>query len=343
MNIDNIEQIVEKTIKEIGSINDVLILRRLEIKYLGRNGLLTKILRNLSKYHISIRKKKGAIANKAKKILSNEINKKMAILKKSDTISKIENETIDCSSVFYFPFLEGSFHPIMNAMYNIVSIFQGLGFFVADGPEMETDWYNFEALNIPKNHSVRDIQDTFYIQGTEKLLRTHTSPVQIHIMENQNPPIKVIVPGRVYRNEHSDSTHSPIFHQIEGLVVEENVNFTDLKFILKKFIDIFFDKSLEIRFRPSYFQFTEPSAEVDIKCFYCNKNSYCKICKNSGWIEILGCGMVHPNVFKSVNYDYEKYNGYAFGIGIERILMIKHRINDIRLFYENNLGFLKQF
>jgi phenylalanyl-tRNA synthetase alpha chain len=225
---------------------------------------------------------------------------------------------------------------------SISDVFKSLGFSVAEGPEIETDWYNFEALNIPKDHPARDTQDTFYLEALNNLLRTHTSPGQIHVMEKQQPPVKVIVPGRVYRNEASDASHSSTFHQIEGLAVAENITFADLKNVLTQFVHKFFGNDLDIRFRPSYFQFTEPSAEVDMQCFFC-KGKGCRVCKNSGWIETLGCGMVHPNVLKAVKYDAEKYSGYAFGIGVERVAMLKYGIDDIRLFYENDLRFLKQF
>ena len=255
----------------------------------------------------------------------------------------MQREKLDSSSIFYFPFSKGNFHPIVQTIQDMILTFKSLGFSVAEGPEIETDWYNFEALNIPKSHPAKDIQDTFYLDGMRNLLlRTHTSPGQIRVMEKQKPPIKVVVPGRVYRNESSDASHSSTFHQIEGLRVDKNVTFLDLKIILTKFIHNFFCYELNVRFRPSYFQFTEPSAEVDVQCLFCMGRG-CKVCKNSGWIEMLGCGMVHPNVLRSVNYDSELYTGYAFGIGVERITMLKYKIDDIRLFYENDLRFLKQF
>ncbi len=204
------------------------------------------------------------------------------------------------------------------------------------------NWYNFEALNIPADHPARDSQDTFYIEGSDKLLRTHTSPVQVHVMEKQKPPVKVIIPGRVYRNEATDATHLATFHQVEGLAVDENITFGDLKGTLTTFLQKMFGSDLKVRFRPSHFQFTEPSAEVDVQCFMC-KGKGCRICKGTGWIEMMGCGMVHPNVFKAVKYDAEKYTGFAFGMGIERLTMLKKGLDDVRLLYENNLQFLEQF
>ncbi|MDR1784594.1 MAG: phenylalanine--tRNA ligase subunit alpha [Endomicrobium sp.] len=340
--MDNIRLIVNEVVKKIKN-SDNEMLESVRSEYFGKNGILTKILKSLSHYSIEDRKKIGFETNKAKAILESEIEKRKEDLKKALIVQKMEKEKLNCSSIFYFPFSKGSFHPIVQTMQDIVLAFKSLGFSVAEGPEIETDWYNFEALNIPKSHPVKDVQDTFYLDGMRSLLRTHTSPGQVRVMEKQDPPIKVIVPGRVYRNEASDASHSSTFHQIEGLRVDKNVTFLDLKVILTKFIHKFFCcGELDIRFRPSHFQFTEPSAEVDIQCFSC-KGRGCKICKNSGWIEMLGCGMVHPNVLKCVNYDSELYTGYAFGIGVERIAMLRYKVDDIRLFYENDLRFLKQF
>jgi len=234
----------------------------------------------------------------------------------------------------------GTLHPITQVMEEIKSIFLGLGFQVEEGPEIETDYYNFEALNIPKDHPARDMQDTFYVEG-EAVLRTHTSPVQIHVMEDREPPLRIIAPGKVYRCD-SDVSHTPMFHQIEGLMVDENVSFSHLKGIMNIFLQEVFGKNTKVRFRPSFFPFTCPSAEVDIQCVICSGKG-CRVCSQTGWVEILGAGMVDPAVFKFVNYDAEKWSGFAFGLGIERISMLKYGINDIRLFFENDLRFLKQF
>jgi phenylalanyl-tRNA synthetase alpha chain len=339
--MDDIKQIIDRALEKIKNA-DFAALEYINIRYLGKNGMLTQILKSLSQYSIEDKKIIGSEANRAKGIIVNEIEKRKKSLKKVLLDEKMHKEKLDYSPSFYFPFSKGSFHPVVQTIKNISSVFKLLGFSVVEGPEIETDWYNFEALNIPESHPSRDTQDTFYIEGMKNLLRTHTSPVQIHVMEKQNPPVKVIVPGRVYRNEASDASHSSTFHQIEGFEVDENISFVDLKAVLINFIHKFFDSELSVRFRPSHFQFTEPSAEVDIQCFFC-KGGGCRICKNSGWIETLGCGMVHPDVLKAVNYDSEKYTGYAFGMGVERITMLKYGIDDIRLLYENDLRFLKQF
>lgn len=340
--MNNIEAIIEEATLQIKAA-DLKAIESIKVKYLGKSGALTQILKSLSNYSDEDKKRVGQEANKAKNIIETKIELRKEVLKKETLEEKMQKEKLDYSSKFYFPFSKGSFHPIMQTIQGISSVFKSLGFSIAQGPEIETEWYNFEALNIPQSHPARDVQDTFYLDGMKELLRTHTSPGQIHVMEKQKPPVRVIVPGKVYRNEASDATHSSTFHQVEGLAVDEDITFVDLKAVLSDFIHDFFGAAdIGIRFRPSYFQFTEPSAEVDMQCIFC-KGKGCRICKNSGWIELLGCGMVHPNVLKAVNYDSEKYTGYAFGIGVERITMFKYGIDDIRLFYENDLRFLKQF
>jgi len=339
--MQNIEQITNEALAKINS-SDASSLDAVRLEYLGKNGILTQVLKSLSQYSIEEKKIIGAQANKAKIAVEEAIENRRAALKKSEIDEKMAKEKNDPSSIFYFPFSKGSLHPVLQTIDAISNVFKSLGFAVAEGPEIETDWYNFEALNIPKDHPARDTQDTFYLEGIPNLLRTHTSPGQIHVMEKQKPPVKVIVPGKVYRNEASDASHSSTFHQIEGLAVDENITFADLKNVLSSFVDKFFGRGLQIRFRPSHFQFTEPSAEVDMQCFFC-RGKGCRVCKGSGWIETLGCGMVHPNVLKAVKYDPEKYSGYAFGLGVERITMLKYGIDDIRLLYENDLRFLRQF
>ncbi|MCL2485046.1 MAG: phenylalanine--tRNA ligase subunit alpha [Endomicrobia bacterium] len=339
--MNNIEQIISDALQKINN-SDMPGLEVLKTEYFGKTGVITQILKSLSAYSVEEKKKIGAEANKAKTAIESAIEQKKELLKKAAIDEKMAKEKTDFSQAFYFPFSKGSFHPVLKTIEDISSVFKSLGFVVAEGPEIETDWYNFEALNIPSDHPARDTQDTFYLEGMKNLLRTHTSPGQIHVMEKQKPPVKVIVPGRVYRNEASDASHSSTFHQIEGLAVDENITFADLKSVLTKFVHKFFGSGLDIRFRPSHFQFTEPSAEMDMQCFFC-KGKGCRVCKNSGWIETLGCGMVHPNVLKAVNCDPEKYTGFAFGMGVERITMLKYGIDDIRLFYENDLRFLKQF
>lgn len=339
--MNNIEQIINEAIEKIRNA-DIVLLENLKVDYLGKSGVLTQILKSLPKYSVEDKRKIGLQANKAKDIIESEIENRKIFLKKVLLDEKMQKEKLDYSQSFYFPFPNGSFHPIVQTMQDIIAIFKSLGFSVAEGSEIETDWYNFGALNIPENHPARDTQDTFYLDDMKSLLRTHTSPGQIHTMEKHQPPLKVIIPGRVYRNEASDASHSATFHQVEGLAVDEDITFVDLKTVLTNFMHKFFESELDIRFRPSHFQFTEPSAEIDMQCMLC-RGKGCRVCKNLGWIEILGCGMVHPNVLKSVKYDADKYTGYAFGMGVERIAMLKYAIDDIRLFYENDLRFLKQF
>jgi len=337
----DIGRIINEALEKIKNA-DVAVLENIKTEYLGKNGVLTQILKSLSSRSIEDKKRIGSEANNAKSVIEVEIESKKENLKKALLDEKMREEKLDCSKSFYFPFSKGSFHPIIQTIQDINVVFKSLGFAVAEGPEIETEWYNFEALNIPESHPARDTQDTFYLEGMKALLRTHTSPGQIHVMEKHKPPIRVIVPGKVYRNEASDATHFSTFHQVEGLVVDENVTFADLKAVVSDFIRKFFGSDIGMRFRPSHFQFTEPSAEVDMQCVFC-KGKGCRLCKSSGWIEVLGCGMVHPNVLKSVRYDCEKYTGYAFGLGVERITMFKRGIDDIRLLYENDLRFLKQF
>jgi len=281
----------------------------------------------------------GKLVNEIKNHIEQHINTKEDEINDKERRKILEEEKIDVTLPPRGASI-GTLHPITQVMNEIVEIFERMGFEVAEGPEIETDFYNFEALNIPKNHPARDMQDTFYISD-DLVLRTHTSPVQIRVMEKQNPPIQIIAPGKVYRCD-SDVSHTPMFHQVEGLLVNETVTFADLKGILTEFCRIIFGEDTKVRFRPSFFPFTEPSAEVDIGCVICD-SSGCRVCKDTGWLEILGCGMVDPEVFKSVNYDTSRYRGFAFGMGVERISMLKFGINDIRLFFENDLRFLKQF
>ncbi|MDR2526517.1 MAG: phenylalanine--tRNA ligase subunit alpha [Rickettsiales bacterium] len=340
--MNNIENIIKEALEKISKIENGDAIDALKTSYLGKNGVITQLLKSLSQYAAEEKKTIGALANKAKNIIETEINKRKEVIVKNSIDQQMKSEKTDFSPSLSFNFTKGHFHPIYQTIESISSIFKSLGFEVIEGPEIETDWYNFEALNHPPDHPARDIQDTFYLEGMTNLLRTHTSPGQIRVMGNNSPPIKVIVPGRVYRNEASDSSHSSTFHQIEGLAVDENVTFVDLKKTLSFYAKNFFGANLKTRFRPSYFPFTEPSAEMDVQCFFC-KSKGCSLCKWTGWIEVLGCGMVHPNVFKSVQYDSDVYTGYAFGIGVERMAMLKYGIDDIRLFYQNDLRFLKQF
>jgi phenylalanyl-tRNA synthetase alpha chain len=293
-------------------------------------------LRNISSLPLEIRPEAGKKTNETKKALEALFNK---ALKQFETASYEVPDGIDVSLPGRAVH-QGSLHPITQITHQICKIFIRLGFDVAEGPEVETDYYNFEALNIPKNHPARDMQDTFYI-SKNVVLRTHTSPTQPRIMEKQKPPVRIIAPGKVYRCD-SDLTHTPMFHQVEGLLVDENVSFGDLKGILTTFVHQMFDEETSLRFRPSFFPFTEPSAEVDIRCVMC-KGKGCRVCSNTGWLEVLGAGMVHPAVFENVGYNTTRYTGFAFGMGVERIAMLKYGIDDIRKYFENDLRFLRQF
>jgi len=318
---------------------DETALQDIRVRFLGKKGELTAIMKGMGALSAEERPVVGAVANRVKDDISEAFEQRLAIVKQQAIAQKLANEKIDVTLPGRRG-LAGSKHPVTLVTEELIEIFSSLGFCVAEGPEVEQDFYNFEALNIPKDHPARDMQDTFYIND-EVVLRTHTSPVQIRSMLKQAPPVRVIAPGTVYRRD-SDITHSPMFHQIEGFMVDENITFGDLKGILTTFIQECFGKSVGVRFRPSFFPFTEPSAEVDIQCVICGGKG-CRVCKNSGWLEILGSGMIDPEVFKSVNYDSERYSGFAFGMGLERIAMLKYGVNDLRLFFENDVRFLRQF
>jgi phenylalanyl-tRNA synthetase alpha chain len=309
------------------------------VRFLGKKGELTAIMKGMGGLSAEDRPVIGALANTVKEEIEALFESRLLELREVEIARRLASERIDVT----LPgrrIYAGSKHPITLVTEEIVEIFSSLGFGVEEGPEIENDFYNFEALNMPKDHPARDMQDTFYISD-DVVLRTHTSPVQIRTMLKQAPPVRVIAPGTVYRRD-SDITHSPMFHQIEGFLVDRNVSFGDLKGILTTFLAQFFGKGIDVRFRPSFFPFTEPSAEVDIQCVICGGKG-CRVCKNSGWLEILGSGMIDPEVFKSVDYDAKAYSGFAFGMGLERLAMLKYGVNDLRLFFENDLRFLKQF
>ena len=314
-------------------------LKQLRIDFLGKKGCVQALMKKLREAPPEKKQEMGALINEFKQHVNDILRGKEEELGKSTSNRATKNETFDTTLPGRREIC-GTLHPITQVMEEIKSIFLGLGFQVEEGPEIETDYYNFEALNIPKDHPARDMQDTFYVEG-EAVLRTHTSPVQIHVMEDREPPLRIIAPGKVYRCD-SDVSHTPMFHQIEGLMVDENVSFSHLKGIMNIFLQEVFGKNTKVRFRPSFFPFTCPSAEVDIQCVICSGKG-CRVCSQTGWVEILGAGMVDPAVFKFVDYDAEKWTGFAFGLGIERISMLKYGINDIRLFFENDLRFLKQF
>jgi phenylalanyl-tRNA synthetase alpha chain len=333
---DKLEDIHQQALGELEAADSVPRIQDLSVKYLGRKGILTQFLRNISKLPAEQRPAAGKRANEIKNIL-NRAFKQTA--EKLDARGPIKKAGIDVSLPGRTPKV-GSLHPITQVNNQICSIFSSLGFDIAEGPEVESDYYNFEALNFPKDHPARDMQDTFFI-SEDVVLRTHTSPLQIRTMEKQKPPVRIVCPGKVYRCD-SDLTHTPMFHQVEGLLVDENVSFGDLKGVLTTFVHRMFDEQTSLRFRPSFFPFTEPSAEVDILCVIC-RGVGCRVCSHTGWIEILGSGMVHPALFENVGYDADRYTGFAFGMGVERIAMLKYGIDDIRKFFENDMRFIEQF
>ena len=312
----------------------------LRIQYLGKKGELTAVLRGMGKLSAEERPVVGQLANEVRAAIEEEIEKKTAVIKAAALEAKLQAEKLDVT-VPGDKTPVGKPHPLALVQRQLEEIFLGMGYSIAEGPEVEYDYYNFQALNIPKDHPARDTQDTFYI--TENiLLRSQTSPVQARVMEKQKPPIKIISPGRVYRSDAVDATHSPLFHQCEGLVVDKGITMGDLKGTLEMFAQTMFGADTKIRFRPHHFPFTEPSAEVDVSCFACGGKG-CRLCKGEGWIEVLGAGMVHPNVLRMCGIDPEVYSGFAFGLGIERIVMLKYHIDDMRHLYENDVRFLHQF
>ncbi|TYP00273.1 phenylalanyl-tRNA synthetase alpha subunit [Geothermobacter ehrlichii] len=336
---DKLETLARDTGAAIAAAVSESELQQIRVRILGKKGELTAIMKGMGKLSPEERPVVGALANRVKQELEQAFAEKIGQLRQQEVARRLASEKIDVTLPGR-PAWIGSRHPITLVTEEVVGIFASLGFGVAEGPEIEQDFYNFEALNIPKDHPARDMQDTFYIDD-DTVLRTHTSPVQIRTMLAQQPPVRVVAPGTVYRRD-SDLTHSPMFHQIEGFLVDRKVTFGDLKGILTTFIERFFGPDLGVRFRPSFFPFTEPSAEVDVECVIC-RGKGCRVCGQTGWLEILGSGMIDPEVFRSVNYDPEVYSGFAFGMGLERMAMLKYGVNDLRLFFENDIRFLSQF
>lgn len=315
-------------------------IEQLRIKYLGKKGELTSILKQMGKLTPEERPVIGQLANEVRAFIEDAIESKVQELNEKKQLEQLKAEKLDVTLPGKKPAL-GAKHPLTIVLDEIKEIFVGMGFEIVEGPEVETDYYNFEALNMPKNHPARDTQDTFYINDNI-VLRTQTSPVQVRTMEKQKPPIRIISPGRVYRSDAVDATHSPLFHQIEGLVVDKGITFADLKGTLETFVKRLYGEDSVVRFRPHHFPFTEPSAEVDVQCFGCHGEG-CRLCKGEGWIEILGCGMVHPKVLSNCGIDPEVYSGFALGLGLERVAMRRYGIDDMRLFFENDVRFLNQF
>lgn len=335
----NLEDMLAKAKNAIAEAQDHNQLDMVRVNYLGKKGLFTLQMKDLGALDPEQRRSAGQIINQAKDAFQEALQAKKEALDKIDLERRLASERIDVTLPGRGQ-SAGGLHPVSTTLRRISKIFSSLGFDVVEGPEIEDDYHNFGALNIPEHHPARAMHDTFYFDA-HTVLRTHTSPVQIRVMESGKPPFKVIAPGRVYRCD-SDITHTPMFHQVEGFLVDTDVSFADLKGVVFQFLQAFFEKDIQVRFRPSYFPFTEPSAEVDIECVMCG-GAGCRVCGQSGWLEVMGCGMIHPEVFKSVSIDSERYSGFAFGMGVERLAMLRYGINDLRLFFENDLKFLQQF
>lgn len=339
---EQLKQLQLEALEKIQAANDLKSLNDIRVSYLGKKGPITEVLRGMGKLSAEERPLMGALANEVRESIATSISAKQEGLEEAAVEEKLAAETIDVTLPGR-PVRTGNHHPITSVIEEIEDLFLNMGYSVEEGPEVETDYFNFEALNLPKGHPARDMQDSFYITE-ETLLRTHTSPVQARTMQKYKGqgPVKIICPGKVYRRDNDDATHSHQFTQIEGLVIDENISMSDLKGTLEAFAKKMFGEEREIRLRPSFFPFTEPSVEVDVSCFVCGGKG-CSVCKRTGWIEILGAGMVHPNVLEMAGFDSKKYSGFAFGMGPERIAMLKYGIDDIRHFYTNDMRFLKQF
>jgi phenylalanyl-tRNA synthetase alpha chain len=337
--VSDLASVVEQALREVASCSALAALEDCRVRWLGKKGGLTEQLKALGSLPASERPAAGARINEAKARVQAAIEARRAALEQLEDEAQLASGRLDVTLPGRGE-QRGALHPVTRARLRIEGIFRSAGFDVAEGPEIEDDFHNFEALNLPAGHPARAMHDTFYF-ADGRLLRTHTSPVQIRALLSRGAPLAVIAPGRVYRSD-SDVTHAPMFHQLEGLVVDESISFANLKAILHGFVEAFFERDLAMRLRPSYFPFTEPSAEVDMSCVFCN-GAGCRICKHTGWLEILGCGMVHPNVLKASGVDPERYSGYAFGAGIDRLAMLRYGVDDMRLFFENDLRFLEQF
>jgi len=337
--MENLASLTEQAIRAVEASTDVAELDQVRVEYLGKKGVLTDLLKGLGKLSSEERPAAGALINRAKEQVQEHLNARRQYLEDRRIAEQLAADTVDVTLAGR-SLEQGSLHPVSRTLARIEAFFTRIGYDVAEGPEIEDDYHNFEALNIPAHHPARAMHDTFYV-GDKLVLRTHTSPVQIRVMESQQPPVRIICPGRVYRCD-SDLTHTPMFHQVEGLVVDSNISFADLKGTVDQFLKAFFEADLPVRFRPSYFPFTEPSAEVDIQCSNC-RGQGCRICGNTGWLEVMGCGMVHPEVFRHCGVDTETYGGFAFGMGVERLAMLRYGVTDLRFFFENDIRFLRQF
>jgi phenylalanyl-tRNA synthetase alpha chain len=337
--MENLQPLANEAKAAIATAQDSAALEQLRVDYLGKKGQITSQLKGLGKLSAEERPKAGALINVVKQELQGLIGARKTELEYAAVEAQLAQETIDVTLPGRGQ-STGGIHPVTRTIERMEDFFTEIGFDVVEGPEIESDYYNFEALNIPAHHPARAMHDTFYIDENT-VLRTHTSPVQVRVMESREPPLRVICPGRVYRCD-SDLTHTPMFHQVEGLLIDEHSTFSDLKGLIEDFLRVFFEHELQVRFRPSYFPFTEPSAEVDIQCVNCGGKG-CRVCSQTGWLEVMGCGMVHPRVFEHSKIDTEKFSGFAFGMGVERLAMLRYGVNDLRLFFDNDLRFLEQF
>jgi phenylalanyl-tRNA synthetase alpha chain len=335
----DLDKLVNEAQQAVDAASDLAELDKARVHFLGKKGLLTQQMQTLGKLPAEERRDAGKVINLAKQTVQKAIETRHETLNIAELNARLAAEAVDVTLPGRGQ-QSGGLHPVTRTLHRIQALFTQLGFEVAEGPEIENDYYNFEALNIPESHPARAMHDTFYFDE-HTVLRTHTSPVQVRVMAEREPPLRIIAPGRVYRCD-SDLTHTPMFHQVEGLLVDDQVTFADLKGIIDEFLRNYFEQDLPVRFRPSYFPFTEPSAEVDIQCVMCGGDG-CRVCSHTGWLEVLGCGMVHPTVLSHVNVDSEKYTGFAFGMGVERLAMLRYGVNDLRLFFENDLRFLRQF
>ncbi|OAI04411.1 phenylalanine--tRNA ligase subunit alpha [Methylomonas methanica] len=335
----SIEDIVKQALQELASATDLSQLDQVRVNYLGKKGLFTQQMKELGSLDPEQRRSAGQVINDAKNTFQEALETRKVTLESDELAARLAKECIDVTLPGRGQTVSG-LHPVTITLRRISKIFADAGFNIVEGPEIEDDYHNFGALNIPEHHPARAMHDTFYFDA-HTVLRTHTSPVQIRVMESEKPPLKIIAPGRVYRCD-SDMTHSPMFHQVEGFLVDTDVSFGDLKGVIFEFLRAFFEKEVNVRFRPSYFPFTEPSAEFDVSCVMCDGKG-CRVCKQTGWLEVGGCGMIHPEVFKSVGIDNQVYSGFAFGTGVERLAMMKYGINDLRMFFDNDLKFLQQF
>lgn len=337
--MSDLQTLVSQALTELEHATDGAAVEALRVRFLGKKSQLSELSKRMGQLGEDERRAFGAELNAARVAITEALNARKTDLDAAALSLQLSAERLDVTLPGRGRQV-GGLHPVTRVMERIEDFFTRVGFTVADGPEVEDDFHNFEALNIPAHHPARAMHDTFYFDA-HRLLRTHTSPVQVRVMESQQPPIRIVCPGRVYRCD-SDLTHSPMFHQVEGLLIDENVTFADLKGVIEDFLRVFFERELSVRFRPSYFPFTEPSAEVDIQCVICS-GSGCRVCKQTGWLEVLGCGMVHPQVLKNCGIDPERFQGFAFGMGVERFAMLRYGVNDLRLFFDNDIRFLKQF